>query len=459
MKTIFEPFKIKMVEPLPILSVEARQKIIKEAFYNLFLVSASHVTFDFLTDSGTSAMSAQQWASMLVGDESYAGSSSYHRFQKVVSELTGMEHVIPTHQGRSAEALLCQVLLQAGQRVLGNTQFDTTRANIESAGGVSIDLPCLESASAQKDYPFKGNVDLISLRNLLQKKSSDVAFFIMTITNNSIGGQPVSLENIKQTKKLLKEYNVPLFIDAARFAENAYFVKLREVEHQHRTVSSLVREIFSYADGVLMSAKKDAFANIGGFLALRDSETAKKIRQRMVITEGFPTYGGLAGRDLEAVATGLKEIQDENYLAYRLRSVEYFGRGLESAGFKVVKPFGGHAVYIDATATVPHLLAKDLPAQSLAIALFEEIGMRGVEVGSLMFGRRDETSGDEIPATKELVRLAVPRRVYTQSHIDYIIECAHQLIPKIERLPSYRIIEQPKFLRHFTAKLARGGKS
>lgn len=458
MKTIFEPFKIKMVEPLAMRTVEERRRIIQEAHYNLFLVPAPHVTFDFLTDSGTSAMSARQWAAMMTGDESYAGSSSFERFRQVVGELTGLEHVIPTHQGRSAEALLCRALLQPGQRVLGNTQFDTTRANIESNGGISIDLPCRESNDSQASYPFKGNVDLESLRSALRDRHQDVAFFVMTVTNNGIGGQPVSLENIRQTRRILNEYSIPLFIDAARFAENAYFIKLREDGQQSRPVSAIARDMFALADGVLMSAKKDAFANIGGFLAVNDARLAETVRQHMVITEGFPTYGGLAGRDLEAIATGLEEIQDEDYLAYRLRSVEYFGRGLEQAGFKVVNPIGGHAVYVDARASVPHLPASHFPAQSLAVALFEDIGMRGVEIGSLMFGRCNLQTGEEFPAPKELVRLAMPRRVYTQSHIDYILECAHDLAGKTAQLPGYKITEQAEFLRHFTAKLTRREK-
>jgi tryptophanase len=454
MKTVFEPFKIKMVEPLAILSPQERRGVLKECNYNLFSVPARAVTFDFLTDSGTSAMSARQWAAMLEGDESYAGSESYARFASAVGELTGMEHVIPTHQGRSAEALLCQVLVESGCRVLGNTQFDTTRANIESAGGISVDLPSAESASTDSDFPFKGNVDLKALRAALEENSVNVAFFIMTVTNNSIGGQPVSLENIRQTKSLLNEFGIAMFIDAARFAENAYFIKRRERGQEGRSVSDIAKEMFSYADGVLMSAKKDAFANIGGFLALRDAALAADVRRRMVITEGFPTYGGLAGRDLEAIAVGLTEILSEEYLAYRIRSVEYFGRGLEQAGFKLMKPFGGHAVYIDARASLPHIPVKYYPAQALSVALYEEIGLRGVEVGSVMFGRFDEETGREMYAPKELVRLALPRRVYTQSHIDYIVESAAEFFPKVGRLPGFRIDEQAKFLRHFTAKFS-----
>lgn len=458
MKTIFEPFRIKMVEPIPMLTEEERRSAIQRAHYNLFALPAETVTFDFLTDSGTSAMSSAQWAAMFLGDESYAGSTSYKRFQKTVQNLTGLEHVIPTHQGRSAEALLCQALLRPGQRVLGNTQFDTTRANIESAGGISVDLPSPATKNTQSEDPFKGNVDLQALRRELEDRSSEIAFFIMTVTNNSVGGQPVSIENLRSTKSLLADYQIPLFIDSARFAENAYFIKTREPGYQYKSVPAIVTEMFSYADGVLMSAKKDAFANIGGFLALKDSQLAEDVRRRMVITEGFPTYGGLAGRDLEAIATGLEEIQNESYLAYRIKSVDYFGRGLEEAGLKMVKPFGGHAVYIDAKASVPHLSPAQFPAQAIAVALYESIGLRGVEVGSLMFGRHDEVSGKEIPASQELVRLAFPRRVYTQSHIDAIIEGACEMVKTIDRLPAYRIIEQAKFLRHFTAKLDRQPK-
>lgn len=454
MKTIFEPFKIKMVEPLSILSTEDRKKVLQESYYNLFNIPAKFVTFDLLTDSGTSAMSSKQWAAMMEGDESYAGSESYIRFSNIIRDLTGMEHVIPTHQGRSAEALLCSALLKPQDRVLGNTQFDTTRANIESNGGVSIDLPSEESKDAHFEFPFKGNVNLKLLKEELSKNSKNIPFFIMTVTNNSIGGQPVSLENIKQTKKLLSEHNIPMFIDAARFAENAYFIKQREEGQKNRSVKKIAQEMFSYADGVLMSAKKDAFANIGGFLAVHNKDLAKEIRNRMVITEGFPTYGGLAGRDLEAIAVGLQEILSEDYLTYRIRSVEYFGKGLESAGFTLVKPFGGHAVYIDASSSLPHVPQKYYPAQSLSVAFYEEMGLRGVEVGSVMFGYLDEKTDQEVYAPKELVRLAMPRRVYTQSHIDYIIECAHEFKPKSDQLPGYKFIEQAKHLRHFTAKFA-----
>lgn len=454
-KTIFEPFKIKMVEPLPILSLEDRQVALKKSFYNLFGIPAKDVTFDLLTDSGTSAMSANQWAAMMKGDESYAGSDSYFHFAHTIQEITGMKHVIPTHQGRSAEALLSKAVLQPGQRVVGNTQFDTTRANIESVGCLSVDMPCQESANSQTDFPFKGNVDLEQLSFYLKEYRRHIPFFIMTVTNNSIGGQPVSMQNIRETKKLLGEFGIPLFIDAARFAENAYFIKTRESEFFNSSVQNIAKEMFSYADGVLMSAKKDAFANIGGFLAINDDQLAEKIRQLMVITEGFPTYGGLCGRDLDAIAVGLKEILDENYLSYRKRSVEYFGAGLEAFGYKVVKPFGGHAVYIDAGASLPHIPTHYYPAQALSVALYEHIGLRSVEVGSVMFGRYNEETQQEEFASKELVRLALPRRVYTQSHVDYMIEKAGEIFPSLIDLPGYKIDYQPKYLRHFSAKFSQ----
>ena len=457
--TIFEPFKIKMVERMPILDTEQRRQVLREASFNLFSVPAKHVTFDFLTDSGTSAMSARQWAAMMEGDESYAGSDSYTRFSDTINEITGMKHIIPTHQGRSAESLLCHALLQPGKRVIGNTQFDTTRANIESSACASVDLPCEESANTQSEFPFKGNVDIPQLQAELEKNGKDIALFIMTITNNSIGGQPVSLENIKKTKKILNDYNIPFFIDAARFAENCFFIKTREPGYESKTVLQIAQEIFHLADGVLMSAKKDAFANIGGFLALQNDKLAESIRQLMVITEGFPTYGGLAGRDLEAIAVGLQEILDENYLTYRQRSVEYFGKGLEQAGLKLIKPFGGHAVYIDAAASVPHIPISYYPGQALSVALFEWIGVRSVEVGSVMFGSRDEKTGSENFAAKELVRLALPRRVYTQSHIDYIIEKVIKVAPLFQQLPGYKMTYQTKFLRHFTAKFAQVPKA
>lgn len=454
-KTIFEPFRIKMVESLPLISPEERQVEIQKARFNLFLLPAEKVTFDFLTDSGTSAMSAEQWAAMLRGDESYAGSKSYFHFQEVVQDLTGLNYVVPTHQGRSAEALLAKAVLKPDMMVPGNTHFDTTRANIEASGAQAVDLPCLQNKNSAEEFPFKGNIDVEALARRLETDSKRIPFVIMTVTNNSVGGQPVSLENIEQTASLLKKYNIPFFIDAARFAENSYFIKIRESQYRNWSVKKIAQKVFSFADGVLMSAKKDAFGNIGGFLALRDQGLAEKVRALMVITEGFPTYGGLAGRDLEALAVGLREVVDEDYLTYRIRSTEYFGHGVEAAGFKVVKPFGGHAVYIDAAETLSHIPPLQYPGQSLSVALYEAIGLRSVEVGSVMLGRRDEKTGEEHAAPKELVRLAIPRRVYTQSHIDYIIECLQGMAKNITCLSGYRITKQDRFLRHFTAEFEK----
>lgn len=454
-KTIIEPFRIKMVEPLPILSTAQRRQILDRAHYNLFSIPAKHVTFDLLTDSGTSAMSARQWAGMMVGDESYAGSVSFENFEKSVQDITGMEFVIPTHQGRSAEYLLMKSSVSHGQKVIGNTHFDTTRANIENVGAEALDLPDETAKDSEKIEPFKGNINLPALKKELAAGPGKIALVIITATNNSVGGQPVSMANIRAASELLKSHGIPLFIDAARFAENAFFIKKREDGYADRPVKAIAQEMFSYADGALMSAKKDAFGNIGGFLAVRSPKLAQTLRNLMVITEGFPTYGGLAGRDLEALAVGLREILDEDYLTYRTRSVEYFGEGIEAAGFKTVKPYGGHAVYIDAGLSLPRIPAREFPGQSLSVALYEHIGLRSVEVGSVMLGRRDPKTGEEIPAMKELVRLAIPRRVYTQSHVDYMLEGMRQLARFMDQLPRYKFVEQAPVLRHFTAKFAR----
>jgi len=451
-KTIFEPFRIKMVEPLHQLSLQERQEALKKAHFNLFALPAESVTFDLLTDSGTSAMSSSQWAAMMIADESYAGAKSFYHFEKVIQDLTRLKHVIPTHQGRSAEYLLMKATLKPGQYVLGNTHFDTTRANIESSGAHAIDLPCKENEDSSTLEPFKGNIDLVALKQFLMDHPGQVAFVIMTITNNSVGGQPVSLQNMRGAAEICQGYKVPLFIDCARFAENSYFIKTREAGQSHRSVKSIAQELFSYASGAMMSAKKDAFGNIGGFLAVKEDGLAEVLRRLMVITEGFPTYGGLAGRDLEALAVGLVEVLDENYLAYRLRSVEYFGRALDELGYQTVKPWGGHAVYIDAGRTLPHLPALQYPGQSLSVALYEHIGIRSVEVGSVMLGHRHSETGVETPAPKELVRLAMPRRVYTQSHVDYMLEMSGYLKPYLSELSGYRITKQPQYLRHFTCE-------
>lgn len=454
-KTIIEPFKIKMVEPLYQLSSEERVAALKKAHYNLFSLPADRVTFDLLTDSGTSAMSSTQWAAMMTADESYAGAKSFYHFERAIQDLTGLQHVIPTHQGRGAEYLLMKATLKPGQYVLGNTHFDTTRANIESSGAKAVDLPCVEAQDTASLAPFKGNIDLVALRKFLKEHPGQVAFVVTTVTNNSIGGLPVSLENVRETQKICREHKVPLFIDCARFAENCFFIKQREPGQSHRSVREIAKELFSYGDGAMMSAKKDAFGNIGGFLAVNDGPLAEEIRRLMVITEGFPTYGGLAGRDLEALAVGLEEVLDENYLAYRIRSVEYFGRALDELGYPTVKPWGGHAVYIDAAKALPHIPVLQYPGQSLSVAFYEFIGIRSVEVGTVMLGHVDPVTGQETPAPKELVRLAMPRRVYTQSHVDYMIEMAGYLKPHVEQLRGYRITQQPRYLRHFTCSFER----
>ncbi len=452
-RTIIEPFRIKSVEPIRTLDARERSEKLEQAGYNLFKVKAQDVTFDLLTDSGTSAMSARQWAGIMVGDESYAGSPSFQRFEKTVQDLTGLPHVIPTHQGRSAEFLLMQALsLGKGDIVAGNTHFDTTRANIEHSGAEALDLPCREGEDTQSEAPFKGNVDLDALAKLLARDAGRVRLVIVTVTNNSVGGQPVSMENIRGARRLLEPHRIPLFIDAARFAENAFFIRKREKGFGEKPVGEIAREMFSLCDGALMSAKKDAFGNIGGFLAIRNTELAEAVRSLMVITEGFPTYGGLAGRDLEALAIGLQEILDEDYLTYRLRSTEYFGDGIRAAGIPVVRPIGGHAVYIDAGTALPHIPWNHYPGQSMSVALYEGIGIRSVEVGSVMLGSRDPVTGEEKPAPRELVRLAIPRRVYTQSHVDYMIEMIGHLARRLGELRGYEIVWQPPVLRHFTAK-------
>lgn len=456
-KTVIEPFRVKVVEPIPIKSMEERVQQIKACDYNLFKLPADVVTFDLLTDSGTSAMSARQWAAIMTGDESYAGSRSFYRFEEAVMDLTGMAHVIPTHQGRSAEDLLMRALVKQGQRVAGNTHFDTTRANIESQGAIALDLPVEKkpAGAGPAHWEFHGDIDIKKLKAEVDANKASMPLVILTVTNNAIGGQPVSMRNIAQCRKMLESEGIPLYLDAARFAENAWFIKKHEDGYDKKSVKDIAREMFSHADGVLMSAKKDAFGNIGGFLALRDPGLAERVRALMVITEGFPTYGGLAGRDLDALAVGLEEILEEDYLAYRIRSVEYFGEGIENAGYHVVRPFGGHAVYINAGQTLPHIPALQFPGQSLSVAFYEQIGIRGVEVGSVMMGKKSPDSGRDIAAPAELLRLAMPRRVYTQSHVDYMIEMMSALTDELENLPGYTITRQPAMLRHFTASFAR----
>jgi tryptophanase len=454
MRTIIEPFRIKSVEPIYFNTRAERKQILEEAYYNPFLIHSRDVLIDLLTDSGTSAMSAAQWAGMMKGDESYAGSPSFFRFEKTVKDLTGMPNIIPTHQGRAAEKILFAITGGPGKYILSNTLFDTTRANIEYSGATGIDLPCEESAEPGIPAPFKGNIDLLNLERTIHDLGAvNIPMVIMTITNNSGGGQPVSMDNIRKTSIICRENKIPFFIDACRFAENAYFIKRLESGYTHLPVEKIANEIFSYADGCTMSAKKDAFANIGGFLALHDDELAGKCRNLLVITEGFPTYGGLAGRDLEAIAIGLKEVMDEHYLHYRLRSIEYLTQKLSDQGIPVMLPAGGHAVYIDAKKFLPHIPQEQYPGQALVSALYLEGGIRSVEIGSLMFGKYDGQK-QLVPHRMELVRLAIPRRVYTQSHIDYVAEVIIEVFKERKNIKGLRIIEEAPTLRHFTAKLA-----
>ncbi|MEY8213576.1 MAG: tryptophanase [Colwellia sp.] len=450
MKTIIEPFRIKSVEPLRMTSVSEREFFLKKANYNLFALKSDDVLIDLLTDSGTSAMSTKQWAGIQMGDESYAGSPSFYRFEHALKELAPFKHIIPTHQGRAAERILFSILSdnKHDQIIPNNTHFDTTRANIEATGNQALDLVQQQGLDPQLDLPFKGDIDLIRLRDLLEAKGEKVPIVMLTITNNSGGGQPVSMENIRKTKALCQEFGKPLFLDACRFAENAYFIKLREVGYQDKTPKEIVQEIFSYADGMTMSAKKDALVNMGGWLALNDDDLAMKARNVLILTEGFPTYGGLSGRDLEAMAVGLEEIVEEDYLNYRITSTAYFGNALDKLGIPIVKPVGGHAVYIDARAMLPHIDPHDYPGQALAIEMYRLGGIRGCEIGTVMFGQQPD--GSEKLAAMDLVRMAIPRRVYTQSHIDYCIECLAEVNANKNTLCGVGISWQPPMLRHFT---------
>lgn len=453
MKTIIEPFRIKSVEPIHFTSPAQREELLKAAYYNPFLLHSDDVIIDLLTDSGTSAMSSEQWAGIMRGDESYAGSPSFFRFEKTVKDLTGMSFIIPTHQGRASEKILFSITGGKGKIFISNTLFDTTRANIEFSGAEGIDLVCEEGKHPNIPAPFKGNMDVVALQKTITDRGKEnIAMVIMTVTNNSGGGQPVSMQNIREVSRICKENQLLFYIDACRFAENAWFIKTREEGFENRTVKSIAHEMFSLADGCTMSAKKDAFANIGGFLALNDTQLATQCRNLLVITEGFPTYGGLAGRDLEAIAIGLEEVLDEHYLQYRVRSMEYLTEKLVAAGVPVMVPAGGHAVYLDAKALMDHIPVDQYPGQALVCALYLEGGVRCVEIGSLMFGKYDAT-GSLVPSTLELVRLAIPRRVYTQSHIDYVAEVIISVFQKRKMYSGMRIVEEAPMLRHFTAKL------
>jgi tyrosine phenol-lyase len=452
MKTTIEPFRVKVVEPIKMTTLEEREAHLKNANYNLFLLKSENVIIDLLTDSGTGAMSAQQWSASISGDESYAGSKSFYRFEETVRNIFGFKQVIPTHQGRAAERILFATMCTRGSIVPNNTHFDTTRANIEYVGAEAVDLPIPEFYEPATQHPFKGNMDTEALERLLSGAGAKrVPLVILTVTNNSGGGQPVSMANIRAVKQICSRYEVPLYLDSCRFAENAYFIKLREEGYAEKSVREIAREMFSYADGCTMSAKKNGLANIGGFLCTNDDQLAQQEKDLLILTEGFPTYGGLAGRDLEAVAVGLEEVLHEDYLQYRFASIRYLGEHISAAGVPIVQPPGGHAIYIDAHAMLPHIKPLQYPGQALAIELYREGGIRSCEIGSVMHAGKHPESGDEVPAGMELVRLAIPHRAYTQSHIDYVIEAILQVYQRRETIRGYRIIRQPKFLRHFTA--------
>lgn len=450
MKTIIEPFRIKMTEPIQIISKEERIKALEKANYNVFALDAKDCCIDLLTDSGTGAMSAQQWAALMIGDESYAGSKSWKKFEATVKKITGFKHVLPTHQGRAAESILATTRLKSTDVIPNNSHFDTTRANIEFTGAKAIDLLCEEGLNTSLDVPFKGNMDLEKLENCIRTNGvENIPFAMITVTNNTGGGQPVSMKNVKDVKAILSKHGIPLFIDACRFAENVFFINQLEEGYKDKSLLEIAQELFSYADGATMSCKKDGLANIGGFLCTNNDEWATDFRNLLILREGFPTYGGLAGRDLEVVAVGLMEALEFDYQVYRHATVEYLGKKLEKKGIPYVKPVGGHAVFLDARKFLPNIPQSQFPGIGLVNELYIEGGVRAVELGSVMFGKQDE-NGNEIPANLELVRLAFPRRVYTQSHFDYLIEGIYDVWNNRANIPGYKITYQPSFLRHFT---------
>ena len=451
MRTIIEPFRIKSVEPIPVTTVEERESLLVRAGYNLFRLPSDAILIDLLTDSGTGAMSARQWAAIMQGDESYAGSPSFRRFEAAVQDIFGFRHVIPTHQGRAAERILAATLLAPGDVVPNNTHFDTTRANIEAVGAIAVDLPSPQSRDLEKAHPFKGNIDVDALRALLEKPLTRVPIVFVTVTNNGGGGQPVSMANLEAVSSLCREHGVPFYLDACRFAENAFFIQRREPGYSGLPLLEIARRMFALSDGCTMSAKKDGMANIGGFLCTNDDAVARQERELLILTEGFPTYGGLAGRDLEAIAVGLYEALDLSYQEYRHASLQYLGDGIAAAGMPILQPPGGHAIYLDAARFLPQVPRHEYPGQALAIELFRHAGIRSVEIGSVMMGRRDPQTGEERFAEHELVRLAIPRRVYTQSHIDYVVEAIAEIVRRRDQIPGVRIVEQPAALRHFSA--------
>ena len=436
MRTIIEPFRVKVVEPIRLTSPEEREAALVEAGYNLFKLHSRDVIIDLLTDSGTSAMSAEQWAAIMRGDESYAGSPSFDRFEESVRDIFGFKHIIPTHQGRAAERILFSTLCHKGHVVPNNTHFDTTRANLEYVGAEAVDIPCAEGHVLAEHHPFKGNMDLEALEALIARHGAGrIPLVMITITNNSGGGQPVSMANVRAVKAICAKHGIPLYIDACRFAENAWFIREREPGYADRSVKSIAQELFALADGCTMSAKKDGLANIGGFLCTNDDKLARQEKDLLILTEGFPTYGGLAGRDLDAIAVGLQEALHEDYLAYRAASTAYLGDHISKAGVPIVQPPGGHAIYVDAATMLPHIPRLEYPAQALSVELYREAGIRTVEIGSVMFARHDPITGAELPAPNELVRLAIPRRAYSQSHIDYVIEAMLAVFERRDAIP------------------------
>jgi tryptophanase len=452
-RTIIEPFRIKSVEPLRLSTEAERVTALREAHYNPFLLDSDQVIIDLLTDSGTSAMSVDQWAGVMVGDEAYAGSRSWKRMEAAVQGLTGMAHVLPTHQGRAAERIIYGHLGGPGKVFISNTHFDTTRANIEFSGATAIDIPIAEGRDPQAEHPFKGNMDVPALEKLLAKHGTQVGAVILTVTNNTGGGQPVSLANAAEVADACKRAGVLFLLDCCRIAENAWFIRDREPGMQELSYREIAQRMFALADGAVMSAKKDALANMGGFLALRDEALAAACTNLLIITEGFSTYGGLSGRDMEAIAIGLVEIFDAHYLEYRIRSTTFLGNRLHALGVPLMRPIGGHAVYVDAKALYPQIPVDEYPGQALVCELYTLAGIRCVEIGSVMFGTYD-AKGALVPAAMELVRLAIPRRVYTQSHIEYVAETFEEVMRRREQARGYRIVKEPKFLRHFSAHFA-----
>lgn len=451
-RTIIEPFTIKSIEPILMTTKSERTKELIAANYNLFKIPSRMVLIDLLTDSGTGAMSSDQWAAIMRGDESYAGSASFERLEATVKELFGFSHVIPTHQGRAAERILFSSICKKGDVIPNNNHFDTTRANIEFQGAEAVDLVISEGLDPQNPYPFKGNMDINKLEKIIQEKGiENIPLCMLTITNNSGGGQPVSMKNIKEVKMVLDQYEIPLYLDAARFAENAYFIKLREEGYEKVSVKEIIHEMMSLADGCTVSAKKDGLVNIGGLLCTNNDLLAQKEKELLILTEGFPTYGGLAGRDLEAMAVGLREVMNEDYLKYRIAETQYLGEHLSKMGYHLIQPPGGHAIYIDAKATLDHIMPLQYPGHSLAVEFYRTGGIRTSEIGSVMFGRVDPETKQEIPAQMELLRLAIPRRTYTQSHIDYVLEVAKEVLNRKNKIKGFKIIKQTTFLRHFSA--------